>query len=234
VSQPIPARSRTLWAAATKITVCALLLVPLGDVPGRPGPFPQASGISNNVELQYFVLKAAAGDKSKVTENPDGGLSAGDQIALRVEPIHSGHLYIFFLADGASPAMIYPNLERPASEVKRDTSIEIPSSQSQMSQWWEVRDGAGTDRFYVVLSREPLRNVPVGEALVKHCATIQGRCYWKPPTPLWESIVAQARAGVLSTDPPRKLVPDRRPPLTLVASSMAVAVVETKIRWSSQ
>lgn len=233
--------SRILRPAAA--AACALLLAPAGDASGRPGPSPQASGV---VELRYYVLKSG-GDKTTVTENPEAALAAGDQIAIRVEPNLDGHLYVFFHAEGGSPAMIYPNVERAASDVKGATAIEVPSSEALKSQWWEVRDGPGIDRLYLVLSREPLEGVPVGEALVKHCATIRGRCYWKPAAPLWERIVREARAGVLSPEVPDAAKPargtrtrpavERRPPLRLVADAgapMAVAVVEVKIKGTPQ
>ena len=124
MTSSISVRSRTLRAAATLVVTAALLHTPFGDAPGQSL---QASGSSGALELRYFILKAGS-DKSKVTENPEAGLSTGDQVAIRVEPTLRGHLYVFFHAEGASPAMIFPNLERAASDVKGETAIEIPSS----------------------------------------------------------------------------------------------------------
>ena len=56
-----------------------------------------------------------------------------------------------------------------------------------------VTDPPATEHLYVVLSRQPLQDVPTGQALLKFCGKNLEDCAWKPSAAQWARINGGAK-----------------------------------------
>ena len=116
----------------------------------------------------------------------------GDRIRLAFEPSVDGYLYIFNSENGASPRMIFPDARLDAGEnwVEAHVPIEVPSSEEleERLRWFEFYGDPGTERVFIVVSREPLPGVPTADELVAFCRLNKDKCPWQAPDGVWQQI----------------------------------------------
>src|SRR5439155_730976 len=76
--------------------------------------------------------------------------------------------------------------------------VEVPSSgeTDERLRWFTFYGDAGTERLYVVVSREPLPLVPTGNDLVNFCSANKGKCPWHPAAEVWARVQAANKAEV--------------------------------------
>lgn len=124
----------------------------------------------------------------------------GDAIRMSLETNTDGYLYVFHTENDGPPEMIYPDarLEGGENWIEAHVPIEIPSSLEvdERLRWFQFYGNAGVERLYVVVTREPLPEVPVGENLVNFCTANKDKCPWHPPVPAWAQIQMSAKAEV--------------------------------------
>lgn len=147
------------------------------------------------IGLGYTLyMRDANGDAMRV--DPDREFHTGDRVRVSLETNTDGFLYIFNTTDGGDPVMIYPDaqLDEGGSYVEAHVPYEIPSSNAseERLRWFTFDAKPGTERLYIVVTREPLPGVPIEDDLVNYCRQNQGKCPWRPSTALW----AQVRAGM--------------------------------------
>jgi hypothetical protein len=157
------------------------------------------------IGLGYTMfMREAAGRSIRV--DPSREFRTGDRIRLALEPSVDGYLYIFDSEDGGVPKMIYPDARLNGGDnwIEAHVPVEIPSSEEpdERLRWFEFYGQPGTDRVYVVVTREPLPLVPTGEALVAFCRAKENKCPWEPPAAAWAQIdgARNAQVKVATTD----------------------------------
>ena len=127
-----------------------------------------------------------------VRTDPNHDFKKGDRVRVLLETNADGHLYIFNTTDGGAPVMIYPSvqLDEAGNYIQAHVPFEIPSSLADEDRlrWFEFDATAGTERLYFVFSREPLKNVPIEDDLIKFCGADKLTCTWRPDNELWSGL----------------------------------------------
>lgn len=131
-----------------------------------------------------------------VRVDPSRTFRTGERVRLLLETNTDGYLYIFNTTNNGDPVMIYPDtrLDDGGNYIEAHVPIEIPSREEQDEnfRWFTFDNKPGTERLYVVFSREPLPAVPIEDDLVRYCGQSGQNCPWRPSASLW----AQVRAGM--------------------------------------
>lgn len=145
------------------------------------------------IGLGYTLFKKGAGDKP-VRVPATQVFRTGDEVRLAIEPNISGYLYVFYTDAAGQANMLFPNaqLKQGDNFVKSHVLHEVPSSQDSPS-WFSFDDRPATQRLYLVISREPLPEVPIGEKLLASCPDPKD-CLWKPADGIWSQIMAGVNA----------------------------------------
>jgi hypothetical protein len=143
-----------------------------------------------------LFIRDETGEATRVS--PKREFRSGEAIRLLVESNTDGYLYIFDAENDATPQLIFPSakLKRGDNRIGAHVPYEIPSSKEADDnlRWFVFNDTPATERVYVVVSREPLADVPAGEALVRLCAESDQACAWKPTPQQWAGLkTANAR-----------------------------------------
>lgn len=116
----------------------------------------------------------------------------GDRIRLAFEPNVDGYLYIFDSENGAAPKMIFPDARLDGGEnwVEAHVPIEVPSSEEpeERLRWFEFFGDPGSERVFIVVTREPLPGVPTADELVAFCGLNKDKCPWQAPADVWQMI----------------------------------------------
>ena len=153
-----------------------------------------------------------------VRVDPNRDFKKGDRVRVLLETNVDGHLYIFNTTNDGNPVMIYPNpqLDEGGNYVQAHVPFEIPSSlgDEERLRWFTFDEQAGTERLYFVFTREPLKNVPIEDELLKFCGEKKAECAWHPEADLWTSLQKEMagmsrsenakRIGKEQTDPERE------------------------------
>lgn len=124
----------------------------------------------------------------------------GDRVRLLLEPSVDGYLYVFHSEGDGAPEMIYPDARLDGGEnwIEAHVPLEVPSSveTDERLRWFTFYGNAGTERLYVVVTREPLTSVPIGSDLVNFCSANKDKCPWHPSAELWTQLQAATKADV--------------------------------------
>lgn len=115
----------------------------------------KSPGLANPPTVQHFglrlnVLLVNSQTLEAQPVDPDRHFQAGECIALQFEANRSGYLYVLNWASSGERSLIFPTLEleQESNVVKARTSLRVPAHDC-----FEVRGAAGTDRVFIVLSR---------------------------------------------------------------------------------
>lgn len=143
-----------------------------------------------------YTLYMRDANGQAVRVDPSRSFRTGDRVRLLLETNTDGYLYIFNTTDNGSPVMIYPDvrLDDGGNYIEAHVPIEIPSREEtdERYQWFTFDNKPGTERLYVVFSRDPLPGVPIEDELVRYCGENGQNCPWRPTASLW----AQVKAGL--------------------------------------
>lgn len=148
-----------------------------------------------------YTLYMRGSDGSAVRVDPSQEFHAGDRIRLSLESNTDGYLYIFHTENDGQPEMLYPDtrLEKGANRIQAHVPYEIPWNEPGVENWFKFDENPANERLYVVVSREPLPGVPVGNALVNYCG--QNQCPWRPQLSDWAQVKVhgQAKVGIVKS-----------------------------------
>jgi hypothetical protein len=159
-----------------------------------------ANNYSGAIGLGYSLyMRDDQGNAVRV--DPAREFRAGDRIRLALETNTDGYLYIFHTENDGEPQMLYPDvrLEKGDNRIEAHVPYEIPWNEPGVENWFKFDANPANERLYVVVTREPLPGVPVGDQLVNYCG--QNRCPWRPPAGAWAQLKAsgQAKVGVVKS-----------------------------------
>jgi len=135
-----------------------------------------------------------------VRVEPSREFHNGDRIRISLEPNVDGYLYVFHTEGDGPPEMIFPDsrLEGGDNWIEAHVPIEVPSTleTDERLRWFQFYGNPATEHLYVVVTREPLPEVPISEALVGFCTGNKDKCPWRPSTELWGRVQQGAKAEV--------------------------------------
>jgi hypothetical protein len=143
-----------------------------------------------------YTLYMRDSNGAAVRVDPSRSFRTGERVRVLLETNTDGYLYIFNTTDNGDPVMIYPDvrLDDGGNYLEAHVPIEIPSSEEadENFRWFTFDNKPGTERLYIVFSREPLPAVPIEDELVNYCRQNNQSCPWRPSSALW----AQVKAGL--------------------------------------
>ena len=151
------------------------------------------------IALGYTVFMRDMNGRA-VRVDPTREFHNGDRIRISLEPNVDGYVYVFHTENDGPPEMIYPDarLEGGENWIEAHVPVDIPSTieADERLRWFQFYGNAGTERLYVVVTRDPLPEVPTGETLVNFCTANKDKCPWKPPVEAWAQVQLASKAEV--------------------------------------
>src|SRR2546421_5133273 len=124
----------------------------------------------------------------------------GDRIRISLEPNIDGYLYVFHTEGDGAPEMIFPDsrLEGGDNWIAAHVPIDVPSTveTDERLRWLQFYGNPATEHLFVVVTREPLADVPIADTLMTLCSTNKENCPWHPSVEVWTRIQQAARADV--------------------------------------
>ena len=149
--------------------------------------------------LGYTLFMRDSNGRS-VRVEPGHEFHNGDRVRISLEPNVDGYLYVFHTEGDGPPEMIYPDARLDAGEnwIEAHVPLEVPSSEEtdERLRWFTFYGNPGTERLYIVVTREPLPGVPTGADLVKFCAENKDKCPWRPLEEVWARLKEATKAEV--------------------------------------
>ena len=157
------------------------------------------SNAAKAIGLGYTLFMRDANGRSVRTE-PTREFRNGDRVRIALEPSVDGYLYVFHSEGDGAPEMIYPDPRLDSGEnwIEAHVPIEVPSSEEmdERLRWFTFYGNPGIERLYVVVTREPIPTVPVGNDLVSFCAANKDKCPWRPLPEVWLRVQGATKAEV--------------------------------------
>lgn len=151
------------------------------------------------VGLGYTLFMRGA-DGEPVRVNASRTFRAGDQVRLTFESNTDGYLYVFYTENGQNPQMIFPDARLVGGDnrIAAHALYEVPSSMEsdERLRWFTFDDKPAIEKLYVVVTRQPLADVPTGNALINYCRTSGAAgCAWRPDARVWANVQKSMQTG---------------------------------------
>src|SRR5688572_4494614 len=151
------------------------------------------------IGLGYTLfMRDANGDAVRV--DPSEEFHTGERVRISLESNVDGYLYIFHSEGAGAPQMIFPDwrLQDGNNAIDAHVPYEVPASfeKDERLRWFTFDSNPSTERLHIVVTREPLADVPVGDALKTFCATNKTKCPWKPAPETWAKVQEASKAEV--------------------------------------
>jgi hypothetical protein len=142
------------------------------------------------IGLGYSLyLRDSNGDPVRV--DPSREFHYKDALRVSLEANTRGFLYVFYTEDDGHPQMLFPDarLIQGTNRIEAHVPYEVPSShEADPSRRWFVFDEKpALERLYIVITRQPLPMVPVGDELLAYCKG-RANCTWQPPESVWSIV----------------------------------------------
>jgi len=154
---------------------------------------------AESIGLGYTVFMRDINGRA-VRVDPTREFHSGDRIRISLEPNIDGYLYVFHTEGDGAPEMIYPDarLEGGENWIEAHVPMDVPSTveTDERLKWFQFYGNAATEHLYVVVTREPLADVPMSDALVGFCSMNKDKCPWHPTAEVWAKIQEAAKADV--------------------------------------
>lgn len=154
---------------------------------------------TESIALGYTMFMRDINGRA-VRIDPTREFKNGDRIRISLEPNIDGYVYVFHTEGDGAPEMIYPDvrLEGGDNWIEAHVPIDVPSTveTDERLKWFQFYGNPATEHLFVVVTREPLAEVPISDALVSFCTTNKAKCPWRPPDEVWKMIQQAAKADV--------------------------------------
>jgi hypothetical protein len=151
------------------------------------------------IGLGYTIFMREPSGRA-IRVEPTREFRTGDRIRIALEPNTDGYLYIFNSENGAAPRMIFPDARLDGGDnwVEAHVPVEVPSSEEpeERLRWFEFYGDPGSERVFIVVSREPISGVPTADDLVAFCGLNKDKCPWQAPADVWQQIEKATTAQV--------------------------------------
>jgi hypothetical protein len=159
--------------------------------------FVKAGGTLRPLALGYTILVKDDTGRLFVAD-PRHEFKTGDRFAVALETNADGYLYLFSAENGRNPELLFPNaqIDGGTNAVQAHVRATFPTGASADVEYFiDVTDPPATEHLFVVFSRQPLADVPAGQALVKFCGKNLEDCAWKPTAAQWARILDGVKGG---------------------------------------
>ncbi|HEX7333718.1 MAG TPA: DUF4384 domain-containing protein [Pyrinomonadaceae bacterium] len=127
-----------------------------------------------------------------VRVDPDHVFRKGDRVRVLLETNSDGYLYIFNTTNDGPATMIYPDadLDEAGNYLQAHVPFEIPTSLAteERLRWFAFDENAGTERLFLVFTREPLGGIPIDDELIALCRDSKESCPVKPNAEVWAAV----------------------------------------------
>jgi len=192
--KPPQRQTNTSSAAAKNANTTKIVNANIGFANTSSGRLPMPA-----IALAYTIFMRDMNGRA-VRVDPTREFHNGDRIRISLEPNVDGYVYVFHTENDGPPEMIYPDarLEGGENWIEAHVPVDIPSTieADERLRWFQFYGNAGTERLYVVVTRDPLPEVPIAETLVNFCTANKDKCPWKPPVEAWGQIQLASKAEV--------------------------------------
>ena len=166
------------------------------DKPGTSGPSSKPSGPATPVNAPRLgiglTLFMRDSNGLAVRVDPDHVFTKGDRVRVLLETNADGYLYIFNTTDDGPATMIYPDadLDEAGNYLQAHVPFEIPTSLAteERLRWFAFDENAGTERLFLVFTREPLGGIPIDDELIALCRDAKESCPVKPNAEVWAAV----------------------------------------------
>lgn len=177
--------------------------------------FVKAGGVLRPLALGYTILMKDDTGRLFVAD-PRNEFKTGDRFAVALETNADGYLYLFSAENGRNPELLFPNaqIDGGANAVQAHARATFPTGASADVEYFiDVTDPPATEHLFIVFSRQPLADVPAGQALVKFCGKNLEDCAWKPTAAQWTRILDGAKGGRVTEAKNEQLAQAGPPPV---------------------
>ncbi|MBV8856127.1 MAG: DUF4384 domain-containing protein [Acidobacteria bacterium] len=157
--------------------------------------FVKAGGALRPLALGYTILMKDDTGRLFVAD-PAREFKTGDRFAVALETNADGYLYLFSAENGRDPELLFPNaqIDGGSNAVQAHARVTFPTGPSAEVEYFiDVTDPPAAEHLFIVFSRQPLADVPAGQALVKFCGKNLEDCAWKPSAAQWARINSGAK-----------------------------------------
>ena len=166
------------------------------EKPGSSGPSSKPSEPATPVNAPRLgiglTLFMRDSNGMAVRVDPDRVFSKGDRVRVLLETNTDGYLYIFNSTDDGPATMIYPHadLDEAGNYLQAHVPFEIPTSSAteERLRWFAFDENAGTERLFLVFTREPFGGIPIDDELIALCRDSRESCPVKPNAEVWASV----------------------------------------------
>jgi hypothetical protein len=146
-----------------------------------------------------LFMRSAFGEAVRV--DPAREFHTKDSIRISLESNTDGYLYVFHTENDGQPEMIFPDarLDDGNNEINAHVPYEVPSSKEtdESFRWFTFTGNPAKERLYFVVTREPLKDVPTDEDLIKCCKVGKDTVPWKPSPAIWAQLKKEADSHVI-------------------------------------
>ncbi len=151
------------------------------------------------IGLGYTLfMRDAAGDAIRV--DPSREFRANDRIRISMEANTDGYLYVFHTENNNAPTLIFPDsrLNDGDNSIEAHVPYEVPSpfETRENLRWFVFDENPATERLYIVITRDPLPGIPIGDDLVNFCRNNAQSCPLKMRDDVWERVKKGASGEV--------------------------------------
>ena len=192
--KPPQRQMNTSSAAAKNANTTKIVNANIGFANTSSGRLPMPA-----IALGYTIFMRDMNGRA-VRVDPTREFHNGDRIRISLEPNVDGYVYVFHTESDGPPEMIYPDarLEGGENWIEAHVPVDIPSTieSDERLRWFQFYGNAGTEKLYVVVTRDPLPEVPIAETLVNFCTASKDKCPWKPPVEAWAQVQLASKAEV--------------------------------------
>jgi len=169
------------------------------------------------IGLGYTLYqRATSGEAARVRASQP--FYENDEVRFVIEPNTDGYLYIFYTENDGEPEMIFPDhrLNQGENQVKAHVPYEAPSRNARNDWFIFTENKPARLRLFIVVSRQPLPNAPVGKDLVAYCKSFGDECVWKPSREYFKPLLEGAEE--------KKLTHKRETPKQVLAPAESEAI----------
>jgi hypothetical protein len=166
------------------------------EKPGTSGPSSKPSEPATPVNAPRLgiglTLFMRDSNGMAVRVDPDRVFSKGDRVRVLLETNTDGYLYIFNSTDDGPATMIYPHadLDEAGNYLQAHVPFEIPTSLAteERLRWFAFDENVGTERLFLIFTREPLGGIPIDDELIGLCRDSKESCPVKPSAEFWAAV----------------------------------------------
>ena len=134
---------------------------------------------SGPIGLGYTLfMRDGMGDAVRI--DPSREFRTGEAIRLNMEANTDGYLYVFHTENDGTPTLIFPDyrLNDGDNSIEAHVPYEVPSpfETNPSFRWFTFSDPPAIEKLYIVITREPIPGIPIGDKLVSFCKSNPSSC----------------------------------------------------------